>query len=166
MVWLAIAVGGALGSVARHGVNVLIHGRWPVARFPFATLIVNVAGCLIIGLLAGLLISERIALRFYWREFLFVGILGGSAGTTHDAFKLIEEAQKHGARVALFGRKIKEAEHPIEFIRHLRRITDGHLGAKEAVKSYHATLAGLGVAPRRSLQEDLALTANELSYAR
>jgi hypothetical protein len=105
-------------------------------------------------------------LAAYDPENLIVGILGGSAGTTHDAFKLIEEAQKHGARVALFGRKIKEAEHAVEFIRHLRRITDGHLGAKEAVKSYHSTLAGLGVAPRRSLEEDLALTANELSYAR
>ena len=102
MVWLAIAVGGALGSVARHGVNVLIHGRWPVARFPFATLIVNVAGCLIIGLLAGLLISERIALRFYWREFLFVGILGGF--TTFSTFGLdtITLARTHSMSAALW----------------------------------------------------------------
>ena len=102
MVWLAIAVGGALGSVARHGVNVLIHGRWPMARFPFATLIVNVAGCLIIGLLAGLLISERIALRFYWREFLFVGILGGF--TTYSTFGLdtITLARTHSMSAALW----------------------------------------------------------------
>src|SRR5688500_14248138 len=86
MVWLAIAVGGALGSVARHGVNVLILGRWPTLRFPFATLVVNVAGCLIIGLLAGLIMSERLTLRFYWREFVFVGILGGF--TTFSTFGL------------------------------------------------------------------------------
>ena len=86
MVWLAIAAGGALGSVARHGVNVLIHGRWPLMRFPLATLVVNVAGCLIIGLLAGLVISERIHLRYGWREFLFVGILGGF--TTFSTFGL------------------------------------------------------------------------------
>ena len=86
MVWLAIAVGGALGSVARHGVNVLVHDRWPVMRFPLGTLAVNVAGCLIIGVLAGLVMSERIALRFYWREFLFVGILGGF--TTFSTFGL------------------------------------------------------------------------------
>src|SRR5262249_18950007 len=36
---------------------------------------------------------------------LVVGILGGSAGTTYDAFKLLSEARKYGARVALFGRK-------------------------------------------------------------
>src|SRR5690606_11456311 len=36
---------------------------------------------------------------------LVVGILGGGAGTTYDAFKLLAEAQKYGARVALYGRK-------------------------------------------------------------
>ena len=86
MVWLAIAVGGALGSVARHGVNVLIHDRWPLLRFPLATLVVNVAGCLIIGVLAGLVMAERIELRFYWREFLLVGVLGGF--TTFSTFGL------------------------------------------------------------------------------
>lgn len=102
MVWLVIAVGGALGSVARHGVNVLIHGRWPMMRFPLATLIVNIAGCLIIGLLAGLIISERIALRFYWREFLFVGILGGF--TTFSTFGLdtITLARTHSMSSAVW----------------------------------------------------------------
>ena len=102
MVWLAIAVGGALGSVARHGVNVLVHGRWPMARFPFATLIVNVAGCLIIGLLAGLIMSERLALRFNWREFLFVGIHGGF--TTFSTFGLdtITLARTHSMSAALW----------------------------------------------------------------
>ena len=102
MVWLVIAVGGALGSVARHGVNVLIHGRWPLMRFPLATLIVNIAGCMIIGLLAGLIVSERIALRFYWREFLFVGILGGF--TTFSTFGLdtITLARTHSMSAALW----------------------------------------------------------------
>jgi CrcB protein len=102
MVWLAVAVGGALGSVARHGVNVLIHGRWPMARFPMATLVVNVAGCLIIGLLAGLIMSERLALRFYWREFLFVGILGGF--TTFSTFGLdtITLVRAHSISAALW----------------------------------------------------------------
>ena len=77
MTWIAIAVGGALGSVARHGVNHLVHVRWLTTRFPIGTVVVNVAGCLMIGLLAGLLASERIALREHWREFVFVGLLGG-----------------------------------------------------------------------------------------
>jgi len=86
MTWIAIAVGGALGSVARHGVNHLVHVRWLTTRFPISTVIVNVAGCLVIGLLAGLLASERIALRAHWREFVFVGLLGGF--TTFSTFGL------------------------------------------------------------------------------
>ena len=86
MVWLVVAAGGALGSVARHGVNVLVHHRWPLTRFPLSTLVVNVVGCLIIGLLAGLVIADRVTFRVYWREFLFVGILGGF--TTFSAFGL------------------------------------------------------------------------------
>ena len=105
-------------------------------------------------------------LAAYDPENLLVGILGGGSGTTRDAFKLVAEAQNHGARVALFGRKIKHAEHPVEFIRHLRRITDGHLSAEEAVRSYHGALQTAGITPRRSLDDDLRLTANELSYAR
>ncbi|MCW1916062.1 hypothetical protein OJ996_20910 [Luteolibacter sp. GHJ8] len=97
---------------------------------------------------------------------LIVGILGGSSGTTYDAFKLLAEAQNHGARVALFGRKIKDAEHPVEFIRHLRRITDGEISAEEAVKSYHGVLQTHGLSPKRELADDMTLTANELSYAR
>lgn len=101
MAWLAIAAGGALGSVARHGINVLIHGRWPMMRFPLATLIVNVLGCLIIGLLAGLVMSERIVLRFSWREFLFVGILGGF--TTFSTFGLdtVTLVRGHSTNAAL-----------------------------------------------------------------
>ena len=39
-----------------------------------------------------------------------VGVMGGSSGTTLDAFELLADAQKYGARVALFGRKIKDVE--------------------------------------------------------
>jgi CrcB protein len=86
MTWLAIAVGGALGAMARHGVNHLVHVRWLTTRLPIGTAVVNVAGCFVIGLLAGLLASERLALRGHWREFLFVGLLGGF--TTFSTFGL------------------------------------------------------------------------------
>lgn len=71
---------------------------------------------------------------------VIVGILGGSAGTTYDAFKLISEAQKHGARVALFGRKINYSEHPLSFIEMLRAIVEGQVSPEEAVKAYHNSL--------------------------
>jgi hypothetical protein len=97
---------------------------------------------------------------------MIVGVLGGSSGTSFDAFTLLAEAKKHGARVALFGRKIKDAEHPLSFVALLRRVADGELGPEEAVRAYHGELQKLNIPPRRALKDDLELTATELSYAR
>jgi hypothetical protein len=95
---------------------------------------------------------------------LVVGILGGSAGTTYDAFKLLSEARKYGARVALFGRKINNAENQLAFVRFLRWIADGELSAEEAVKAYHGVLQQLGIPPHRTLEEDMKLQTNVMSY--
>src|SRR6266699_4370881 len=95
---------------------------------------------------------------------LVVGILGGSAGTTYDAFKLIHDAQKYGARVALFGRKINNAEHQLAFIEMLRLITDGRIDAEEAVRAYHAVLQASGIRPHRTLEADLKLTDHSMRY--
>ncbi len=95
---------------------------------------------------------------------LVVGILGGSAGTTYDAFKLIHDAQKYGARVALFGRKINNAEHQLAFIEMLRHITDGRLSPEEAVRAYHGVLQAKKITPRRPLEKDLELTDQSMSY--
>jgi hypothetical protein len=95
---------------------------------------------------------------------LIVGILGGSAGTTYDAFKLISDAQKYGARVALFGRKINLSEHPLAFIEMLRRIVDHQITAEEAVKAYHDALRTLGIRPLRELRADMQLTGTMMRY--
>ena len=95
---------------------------------------------------------------------LIVGILGGSAGTTYDAFKLIADAQKHGARVALYGRKINNAENPLAFIEFLRRIVEREITPEEAVRAYHGVLQSLGIAPHRALADDLQLTPSATSY--
>jgi hypothetical protein len=89
---------------------------------------------------------------------LVVGVLGGSAGTTHDAFRLLEDARRHGARAALFGRKINLSENQLTFVRHLRAIADGETDAAGACRAYHAELERLGIRPSRSLQDDLRLT--------
>jgi CrcB protein len=86
MTWIAIAFGGAIGSVARHAVNHGVHSRWLLMRFPAGTVVVNLTGCFIIGLLAGLITARRIALPWHWREFIFVGLLGGF--TTFSTFGL------------------------------------------------------------------------------
>lgn len=95
---------------------------------------------------------------------LVVGILGGSAGTTYDAFKLIHDAQKYGARVALFGRKINNAEHQLAFIEMLRLITDGRISPEEAVRAYHGILQEKKIKPKLPLEQDLQLTDQAMSY--
>jgi hypothetical protein len=96
---------------------------------------------------------------------LVPGILGGSSGTTHDAFKLLEEAKKYGARAALFGRKINNSEDQLTFVRYLRAIADGQIAADEAVRAYHGELQKLGLKPYRDLKQDMELTTTATSYA-
>lgn len=95
---------------------------------------------------------------------LVVGILGGSAGTTHDAFALVAEAKQHGARVALFGRKINAAEDQLTFVRLLRAVADDELFPEEAVKHYHDALARIGITAKRTLEEDLVRTPTQSAY--
>lgn len=85
---------------------------------------------------------------------LVVGILGGSSGTTFDAFNMLWEVKRYGARAALFGRKINNAEHQLSFITHLRALADGNAEPAEAVRAYHGDLQKLGIKPHRSLDED------------
>lgn len=95
---------------------------------------------------------------------LVVGILGGGAGTTYDAFKLLAEARRYGARVALFGRKINNAECQLAFVHFLRLIADNQIEPEEAVRAYHGALAKLKIPPQRSLADDLTLQTNVMSY--
>ncbi len=103
------------------------------------------------------------ALARYDRS-LVVGILGGSAGTTFDAFHMLWEAKKYGARVALYGRKINNAEHQLTFVQYLRRVADDEIEPAEAVRAYHADLQRLGIAPRRKLEDDLKRTEAGAAY--
>ncbi len=95
---------------------------------------------------------------------LIVGILGGSAGTTFDAFHMLWEAKKYGARVALYGRKINNAEHQLTFVRYLRALADDQIEPQEAVRAYHGDLQELKIRPHRSLEDDLLSTATVQSY--
>ena len=93
-----------------------------------------------------------------------VGILGGGAGTTHDAFALVAEAKRHGARVALFGRKINAAEDQLTFVRLLRAVADDQFGPEAAVREYHKELTSLRIVPNRSLDDDLERTSTLAAY--
>lgn len=82
---LLVGLGGFLGSVARYKLGGLVLHLTAQERFPYSTFAVNVAGCLAIGLLAGL--AERHELFGPGaRLFLFTGLLGGF--TTFSAFGL------------------------------------------------------------------------------
>jgi hypothetical protein len=96
---------------------------------------------------------------------LVVGIMGGSAGTTADSFHMLADAQHYGARAALFGRRIKEAEDPLSFIRAMRAIVDGNMQPEEAVRWYHGELQRQGISPRRTLAGDLEFTPAGFAYA-
>ncbi len=89
---------------------------------------------------------------------LIVGVLGGAAGTTHDAYWLVADAKKHGARAALLGRKINHAEDALAFVKYLRAVADEEVAPEEAVRAYHADLGRSRVCPHRELTEDLLLT--------
>ncbi len=81
---------------------------------------------------------------------LVVGILGGGSGTLRDTFELVRQAEKYGARLALFGRKINSAEHQPSLVTWLRAVADGNAGSEEAVRGYHGALAKLGLKSDRN----------------
>ena len=82
---LLVALGGALGSVARFKLSGWVLQQTTSGRFPAGTLAVNLVGCLVAGLLAGMAAKQDI-LSAETRLFLFTGLLGGF--TTFSAFGL------------------------------------------------------------------------------
>ncbi len=97
MTWIAVAVGGALGSMARHWVNLEVAHRLERV-VPWATFIVNVVGCVVIGAMAGRIASGRWHVTPAMRAFLFVGVLGGF--TTFSSFGLDTFTLGHGGEHA------------------------------------------------------------------
>jgi CrcB protein len=97
--WLYVALGSALGGMARHAVSLalpLLPGRWPLA-----TMLVNLAGSLLIGVLSvvlGLRVGGPDLVRLFW----LTGVLGGF--TTYSAFALETATMlESGAGLRAFG---------------------------------------------------------------
>jgi CrcB protein len=98
MAYLWVALGGALGSVARFWVNGLVSARYGVS-FPWGTMVINIGGSFVIGL-AGALASPQgrfdSPTRVFVTQFVMVGICGGY--TTFSSFswqtlQLVQERQ-------------------------------------------------------------------------
>lgn len=83
MKYLWVALGGALGSVARFAVGLWIYERMGT-RFPYGTFVINISGCFIIGFVMAVL-DARMALPPEWRLAIPIGFIG--AYTTFSTFE-------------------------------------------------------------------------------
>ena len=83
--FVIVFLGGGVGAALRHGIN-LLSARLFGAAFPWHTLIENVTGSLVMGILAGYFAFKGGEASQSWRLFLTTGILGGY--TTFSAFSL------------------------------------------------------------------------------
>jgi CrcB protein len=84
MGYLVVFLGGGLGAALRHGINIAV-ARMLGTGFPYATLLINISGSFIMGLVAAYFAFKGDASQ-HWRLFLTTGILGGY--TTFSAFSL------------------------------------------------------------------------------
>lgn len=83
--YLLVGLGGAIGSIARYGSGVLVGRLWS-SSFPLATMLINIAGSLLMGLFIGFLARTTPAWQNDARLFVAVGVLGGF--TTLSSFSL------------------------------------------------------------------------------
>jgi len=81
--YLMIAIGGAAGAIARYQLAAVIQARIP-AGFPLGTFVVNITGCLVMGI-AMTLLTERLVVHPNWRYLVPVGFIG--AYTTFSTFE-------------------------------------------------------------------------------
>ncbi|WP_338719273.1 fluoride efflux transporter CrcB [Devosia sp. XK-2] len=83
--FLLVGAGGAIGAMSRYGLSVLV-GRFWVSSFPLATLLVNIAGSCLMGVLIGVLARTMPTMSNDIRLFAAIGVLGGF--TTFSSFSL------------------------------------------------------------------------------
>jgi CrcB protein len=96
--WLkvvAVGSGGFIGAVSRYLLSLFTQSQFPGSSFPYGTAVVNLLGCLLIGLMAGFFELKSWA-HPEIRLFIFVGILGGFttfSTFSHESFLLFENGK-------------------------------------------------------------------------
>jgi CrcB protein len=93
--YLMVLVGGGVGALARYVLGVEIAAR-AGGRFPLGTLVINISGSFLIGLLMTLL-TERFQPHPNWRLLLVVGVLGGYTTFStfeYETFRAVQDGSK------------------------------------------------------------------------
>jgi fluoride exporter len=104
---LLIAIGGALGAVARYLLSMFVL-RVSGTLFPLGTFVVNVVGCFVFGAIAGAT-SQRVQISSTMRLFLLTGILGGFttfSSYAFESFALIRDGQFAWATMNIVGQVV------------------------------------------------------------
>jgi CrcB protein len=76
-----VGLGSFIGGISRYLLSLFIQNKF-LSTFPYGTLVVNITGCFLIGVIYGF--SERGSMNVEWRLFLATGIMGGF--TTFSSF--------------------------------------------------------------------------------
>lgn len=100
MEWLAVFIGGGLGSLARFAIARLLDSR--LYAFIWATPVTNLISCVILGVLLGLLTKSAPGVRIFW----MVGFCGGFSTFstfTAETYQYVQEGQWFLALINIFG---------------------------------------------------------------
>ncbi len=92
--YLMVGIGGALGSIVRFWVGTYIGSRWG-ARFPYGTLLINITGSFLVGLLLAVL-GAKAHWSPYWRYLVPIGFLGGYttfSNFEHETLRMFQDGQ-------------------------------------------------------------------------
>ena len=97
---IIVAIGGAIGAVARYWLGGQIDTRWPMS-FPLGTSFINLTGSFIIGFFMGL-VSQRATLHPHWRLLIVAGFVGAYTTFSTFEYETLQLIEKGQAALALF----------------------------------------------------------------
>ena len=98
-----VGAGGFFGSLARYGLTLFVQRQFPGSFFPWGTLAVNLLGCLLIGVVAGI-VQEKQVMTPAASVFVLIGLLGGFTTFStfgYETFALLREAEFFNAAASV-----------------------------------------------------------------
>ena len=90
---VAIGIAGALGALARYGLDGVVSRRFAASPFPWGTFVVNVSGAFVLGLLMTLM-TEQLTTAPWLRSALTIGLLGAYttfSTLSYETYRLLED---------------------------------------------------------------------------